>query len=219
MDKLKRLLLGAVAVLSLLTTMEAAGATPIAPAAPENVRVTEGDGVIGVTWAAPASVNPVTHYNVYRGAQPDVLALHATTSGTALTDSVRNGDGYYYAVSAVATAVEGPRSDTVFGRAGRWPDAPSSLTGSLQKRGSSGRNVVRLDWEPPLSDGGSEVLGYRVHDITGAVLATTAPGSTGFEGVVSGDEFAVVAFNRFGASGPAWIRFSGGDGGGGCEWC
>lgn len=191
-----------------------ASGSVLVPSAPKGVTATGGDGWIEVRWAAPEQ-NPetVTGYKVYRGAEGGSLEAIAETTAMTFRDQVANGQGFHYAVAAMAVAVEGARSQEVFARAGRAPDAPASLTGL--RRGNGTRARVELRWEPPVDDGGAAVVAYRVHDLSGTVLATTSPDVRHYEGVSSHTQFAVTAVNAFGVGAPAWVDL----GPTACEWC
>src|SRR5947207_1549715 len=96
-----------------------ASATPTAPAtppgAPQGLGATAGDATVTLTWSAPNSNggSPITNYRIYRGTSSNGETLKATI-GNVLTysdTSVTNGVTYYYQVSAVNGAGEGPRSN------------------------------------------------------------------------------------------------------------
>jgi hypothetical protein len=101
------------------------------------------------------------------------------------------------------------------------PDPPVDVTAT------GGPLQATVDWEPPADDGGSKLLGYRVLDDQGAVVAETAAGTTRIDviGLEAGSlpSFRVVAVNAEGPSepsvpttpvsiGPATISFSDVDG-------
>src|SRR5207247_2593201 len=105
-----------------------APATPPAPAgppgAPQGLGATAGDATVTLTWSAPSSNggSPITNYRIYRGTSSNGETLKATI-GNVLTytdTSVTNGVTYYYQVSAVNGAGEGPRSN----EASATPSAP-----------------------------------------------------------------------------------------------
>lgn len=84
------------------------------PGAPLNLQASPGDTRVDLTWSTPPADggSPVTNYRIYRGAASGVLSF-LDEIGNVLTYSdtaVANGVTYYYAVSAVTTAGEGPLS-------------------------------------------------------------------------------------------------------------
>src|SRR5437879_5671384 len=96
-----------------------ASATPTAPAtppgAPQGLSATAGDATVTLTWSAPSSNggSPITNYRIYRGTSSNGETQLATI-GNMLTytdTAVTNGVTYYYQVSAVNGAGEGPRSN------------------------------------------------------------------------------------------------------------
>src|SRR2546421_736011 len=88
---------------------------PTPPSAPTNLVATVGNAHVTLTWQAPASNggSPITNYRIYRATTTGGETLKATI-GNQLSDSdggLTNGVTYYYQVSAVNAAGEGPRSN------------------------------------------------------------------------------------------------------------
>jgi hypothetical protein len=94
----------------------------VVPGAPVAVGVLAADGVAQVVWSAPGSDggSAVSGYRVYRGTSPGGEVLLASVGAVSgFTDSgVSNGVSYYYRVSAVNVAGEGPLSVEVGAVAG-----------------------------------------------------------------------------------------------------
>ena len=145
-------------------------ATPRAPgqppSAPQNVALSPNlpEG-IGVSWAAPSSsgTSPVNGYRIYRSSVSQGETFLASV-GTVLsfTDTTAaNGGLYFYQVSAVSAAGEGPRSAEKSGQRGTAPTAPRTLSAS-----SNGPGGVSLKWSVPASNGGSAITGYRIYRAT-----------------------------------------------------
>jgi len=94
-------------------------ATPqTVPSAPRNLVARWGDGYVDLTWEAPADDGglPITGYRIYRGARSGDEVLLATVGNetTYYNDTeVRNGQAYYYRVSAVNGVGEGELSAEV----------------------------------------------------------------------------------------------------------
>ena len=92
---------------------QSAGATPTVPvtvpAAPTGVNATARNAQVSVTWTASPTA---TSYKVYRSTTQGSQGTQAgTSSGTSYTDSTAvNGTTYYYEVTAVNSAGEGPAS-------------------------------------------------------------------------------------------------------------
>src|SRR5881392_1485788 len=135
-----------------------ASATPTAPAtppgAPQVLGATAGDATVTLTWSAPNSNggSPITKYRIYRGTSSNGETLKATI-GNVLTytdTSVTNGVTYYYQVSAVNGAGEGPRSNEASATPSPPPPPPpdfgiSATPASLSLQiGSSGTSTIAL---------------------------------------------------------------------------
>jgi len=73
------------------------------------------------------------------------------------TDSLINGQTYYYRVSALNLFGEGASSETIMVIPGAVPSEPLSLTAV------SGNSHVQLFWDPPSEDGGCPVEGYNIY--------------------------------------------------------
>ena len=131
------------------------------PSAPQNLVATEGDSSVTLTWSAPASNGgaSITAYKVYGGTSSGGQALLATLGNVlTFTDSgLTNGQTYYYQVSAVNAAGEGPRSAEDSAIPAAVPLAPTSLSAT------TGNAYVFLSWSAPSYDGGSPVTGYKVY--------------------------------------------------------
>src|SRR5881392_2958216 len=124
------------------------------PSAPQNLAATGGNAQVTLTWQAPASDggSPITNYKIYRGGAPSTETL-LTTVGNVLTytdSAVTNGVTYYYQVSAVNAAGEGPRSNEASATPSPPPPPPpdfgiSATPASLSIQiGSSGTSTIAL---------------------------------------------------------------------------
>src|SRR5438093_2378263 len=127
---------------------------PSPPSAPTNLAATGSNAQVGLTWQAPASNggSPITNYRIYRGTSSNGETLLATI-GNVLTytdTSVTNGVTYYYQVSAVNGAGEGPRSNEASATPSPPPPPPpdfgiSATPASLSIQiGSSGTSTIAL---------------------------------------------------------------------------
>jgi len=127
---------------------------PSPPSAPQNLAATAGNAQVGLTWQAPASNggSPITNYRIYRGTSSNGETLLATI-GNVLTytdTAVTNGVAYYYQVSAVNAAGEGPRSNEASATPSLPPPPPpdfgiSATPASLSIHiGSSGTSTITL---------------------------------------------------------------------------
>ncbi len=84
-----------------------------------------------------------------------------TSVGTVLTytdSAVTNGTTYFYKVSALNAAGEGPRSTEASARPATVATAPRSVVAA-----QNATKGVTLTWVAPSSTGGSAITGYRVY--------------------------------------------------------
>src|SRR5947208_1241415 len=154
-------------------TPSAAPPPPSPPSAPQNLAATGGNAQVTLTWQAPASNggSPITNYKIYRGTTSGGETLVATI-GNQLSYSdggLTNGVTYYYKVSAVNNAGEGPQSN----EASATPTAPATPPSAPQGLGATaGDATVTLTWSAPSSNGGSQITNYRIY------RGTTSGGET-----------------------------------------
>ena len=148
-----------------------ASATPAlpvtAPGAPAGLTATAGDGQVSLAWNAPASDGgaQVTGYHVYQGTTQAITGKPvASPGGTSVTvKNLANGTTYYFKLTAVNKAGEGPASGVVSATpaaAVTKPGAPAGLTAT------AGDGRVTLSWTAPGSDGGAVISGYLIYQGT-----------------------------------------------------
>lgn len=131
-----------------------------APGPPLNLSAGSGGGFILLEWEPPIFDGglSVTAYRIYRGeARTNLSRLVQVGNWSYRDNGVLHGVEYYYAVSAVNAKGEGPLSELASAHAARAPSPPRNLSARLD-----GRWVV-LDWSPPLDDGASPLLSYRIY--------------------------------------------------------
>lgn len=114
-----------------------------------------------VEWQAPMDMggSPVTNYSIYRGTSPGGESPLATIGNLLwYTDiNVTNGQIYYYVVSAINAAGEGPKSLEVRVTVPDHPSAPLNLLATSRNQ------EVTLTWDPPASDGGCLITNYPIY--------------------------------------------------------
>jgi len=119
-----------------------------------------GDGFVNVSWDKDSTFEyAVTGYKIYRGPAPEfeqmrLLADVGTNLSYNNTDLV-NGREYFYRVTVVNGAGEGPPSEAVLGIPMDLPGAPVLLPAA------TGNGTVSLTWLPPQYSGG-RIVGYRM---------------------------------------------------------
>jgi len=138
------------------------------PEAPRNLRAFQygyGDKKVLLTWAPPHAIggSKITNYRIYRSESSGNERFYADGgNATSFIDSnVSLNKTYYYVVTAIndfglesnfsneANATPSP--------GGTVPDPPRNLRGSINFKN------IALSWDPPLNDGGYEILKYLVY--------------------------------------------------------
>ena len=182
----------AVVVGMLVASSLEAGANPLAPSEPRNLRATSGE-TIELVWDAPeTNSSTVSEYRVYRGTTSGALDLHATTTELRFSEPAGAGDVHYYAVSAVGIG-EGPRTPEV--RAGSLVASAPEASGTASRGGQVRR--VHLTWEAPVYPGASPITEYRVYNLGRELLGTASSDARELTVVTSYDNFSITAVNAY----------------------
>lgn len=136
---------------------------PSPPTAPTDLVATADEDLVSLSWIAPSggTENP-TSYRVFRGTASGEVSL-VTSGGCAnLGNVLKCADGglapgqtYYYKISAVNGAGEGPRSNEAAATPGNRPGAPRNLVAAP----SNGQVV--LSWTAPAT--GLAPSNYKVY--------------------------------------------------------
>lgn len=134
------------------------------PDAPQNLHAVPGNGVVELTWSAPASDggSPITDYNVYRGTTSAAQTLLASV-GNALNYSdtgVVNNQTYYYKVSAVNIWGESVRTNPVNTTPGTGMTVPSA---PRNPQATAGDGRVTLSWTAPATNGNTSITHYNIY--------------------------------------------------------
>jgi fibronectin type 3 domain-containing protein len=146
-----------------------ASATPVvpvtAPGAPAGLTATAGDAQVSLSWKAPASDGgaQIASYNVYEGTSQNITGKPvASARGTSVTvKGLTNGTTYYFKVTAVNKAGEGPASSAASATPAAAITAPGSPAGLTA---TPGNGRVTLSWSAPASDGGAGISGYLIYE-------------------------------------------------------
>ncbi|HEX2023038.1 MAG TPA: fibronectin type III domain-containing protein, partial [Candidatus Thermoplasmatota archaeon] len=181
-----------------------ASATPAAtPSAPQGISATRGNQQVSLSWSAPASTggSAITGYRIYVGTSSGALALLDTigTNTSYVAAGLTNGVRYYFHVTAINGAGEGPATSEVSTIPATVPGGPQSLAAT------GGDGQVSLSWSAPASNGGSSVTGYKIYMGTssnGETLLDTIGTNTSYvaAGLTNGQTywFYVSAINTVG---------------------
>ena len=130
------------------------------PTPPRNLKAIAGNRYVYLSWQKPSNDGGViTYYRIYRGESgSETLLAQLPSNVYNYTDRpLVNGRTYYYYVTAVNFAGESPRSNEVNATPITIPTPPKYL------RATAGNGYVELEWLPPNSDGGSEIISYKIY--------------------------------------------------------
>src|SRR5438094_3929669 len=138
--------------------------------APQNLQATAGVGNVTLSWQAPSSNggSAITGYKVYwstsSGTETGYVNLGNITSYT--NTIVTPGVTYFYKVRAVNSVGLSPLSNEASATAITVPTAPQNL------QATAGTRNITISWQPPTSDGGSAITGYKVYRSTSSGTET-----------------------------------------------
>jgi titin len=143
-----------------LKSNEASATTFGLPSAPASLTCTAGDRQVSLQWSIPSSDggSPVQTYRLFFGTISGIYSGNVTVPSTSyMNGPLTNGIRYFYAVSAVNEVGQGSLSAECSAVPMTNPSAPQSLLAT------GGVRQVSLTWQPPLTNGGSEIDGYRLY--------------------------------------------------------
>jgi invasion protein IalB len=174
-----------------------------APGAATSVVGVAGDGLVVVSWAAPASDggSAITGYVVT--ASPGGATCTAAAPATSCTVlGLANGTSYTFTVTATNGVGSGSPS------APSTPLTPATVPGAATSVvGVAGDGLVVVSWAAPGSDGGSAITGYTATASPGGATCTAVAPATGciVNALTNGTPytFAVTATNGVGTGPPS----------------
>jgi fibronectin type 3 domain-containing protein len=175
------------------------------PDAPLNTLAVGQMGVIDITWDHPSNDggHPLIGYRLYRMEEGGAMELMAEVGPDAeeyADETVVNGVVYIYSVAASTDVGASDRSQVASAMSYGHPSLPVNCVALWV----GGR--VQLTWSAPEDDGGSQVVGYRIHrhDREAGNMTEMAPLVTT---LLDGDvelgvtyNYTVYAFNEAGNS-------------------
>ncbi|MCG7841231.1 MAG: fibronectin type III domain-containing protein, partial [Methanomassiliicoccales archaeon] len=162
-----------------------------------------GDSQIELAWTAPSDEGgvPILSYVIYRGTEEGSEEFLVGTGDVLsfIDAGLSNGQTYWYYVTAVNQAGEGPASNEISATPSSVPGAPRSM------QALAGASVITLTWLAPENDGGSQITNYQVYrGMPGEEVLLSTVGSVltyADSAVEVGQEYwySVVAVNSAGA--------------------
>ena len=187
---------------------QSATPTTTAPDAPESLSFTRGDQQVTLRWRAPPNDggDPITHYEY----EQDGSGIWISTGSTDTSHTVmglNNGQTYMFRVRAVNALGNGavvtleatPSPSSGRGGGGPRQTVPSAPRNLLAEGGDG---QVKLTWDAPARDGGSEIRDYQYRiDGKGRWISIGSTQTTHtLTGLVNGTAyvFEVRAVNRIG---------------------
>lgn len=149
------------------------------------------DGYVELAWDAVAEA---TGYEVYAGTESGVYTLgpHSVIGTSYKVEGLTNGDTYYFAVKAVNGETESDFSSEVDEIPVTKPQPPTIV------ELVPGDGQVKVGFEAPEDDGGSEIASYEVTVNPGGAKVTGTSSPITVTGLTNNQEyrFAVVAVNE-----------------------
>lgn len=159
---------------------------PTAPLAPQNLVATPGPAQITLAWQAPVANggSVITGYKVYRGGSSGGETLLSDVGNVLIfTDSgVRSGTTYYYEVSAVNGAGEGPKTTEVSATPTAVPD---TVPPSLLITSPANNSVLTSTSATVTGTASDDVAVQRVEISTDGTTWSLATGTASWSGGVS----------------------------------
>jgi hypothetical protein len=164
-------------------TAASSSVTPTAgtpPNAPTSLAATAGNAQLALTWTAPSAPgsSAITGYTVeYTPSGGSAATVDTGSTATSYTlTGLTNGTSYSVRVRAVSSAGNGDYSTAVTGTpsAVTVPGAPRNIVVTIL-RNDGPFGFYRLNFDAPLSDGGSSITGYKMRIPTNG---TGGPGYT-----------------------------------------
>ncbi len=193
---------------------EEVSATPLGfPSPPRDLISRGGDDFAELFWSAPADDGgtAVINYRIYRGEDeniPAALDVVASSLSSYNDTTVQNGNPYRYFVTAVNAVGESDASNSVEVTPEKGISLPAHPTNPIALAGDG---FVRLMWDPPVTDGGSALLMYRIYGgpLTGDTShindTSISQPTYNHTDVINGEQYSfhVTAVNSLGESTPS----------------
>jgi len=132
------------------------------PTKPIGFNTRSGNKFVNISWLPPSDDGGIgiDGYTLYRGFESGNLTLYRSFDGSTLSyndTNVTNGKVYFYQVSAFNKMGESDRTYEYSEKPVSIPTPPQGVT--VKALGPT----IRIEWKPPLDDGGAPILNYLVY--------------------------------------------------------
>jgi len=126
------------------------------PSAPGGLKIVPEDGFVVLLWDIPSDDggSPISLFIIYRGESVAMMTFYRSVNGSNMVfndTSVKNGETYYYSITAVNFVGESSHSDIKTARPVGLPDPPSNIW-IVPCDG-----YVDISWGQPRDDGGAGI--------------------------------------------------------------
>jgi len=148
------------------------------PTVPQNLKAQASNAQVALTWYAPSNngASVILNYKIYRRTLSTPTTLLATLGNVlSYKDSrVINGQTYYYAVTAVNSAGESPKSNEVYAKPAAPVVPPPNAATNLGATTVSSKQI-NLSWQ----DNSNNESGFKIERKTGVTGAYTQIATVG----------------------------------------
>jgi len=152
------------------------------PTAPRGLQASVSNGHVMLSWETPFNTGglSITNYTIYRsttmGNEAFLITISTTTAYTDVNVAINHV--YYYTVSAINAAGEGPQSVEASATPASVPSVPRNLVTTTDD------GKVMLSWQIPATNGGLAIMNYYLY-------RGTSPGNEAFYTIL-GNETAYI---------------------------
>jgi predicted phage tail protein len=164
------------------------------PSPPTSLTATMSGTQVSLSWSAPSSNGgyPITGYKIeYKigsGSYTTLVSNTASTSTSYSHTGLTSGQVYTYRVSAINSMGTGnpsaESSSTASSPSSSIPGAPIGLTATV-----ASPTQISLTWSAPSSNGGADIIGYKIE---------VKKGSGSYETLVSNTQSTATSFSHTG---------------------
>ncbi|MXW34697.1 MAG: hypothetical protein F4Z60_03605, partial [Chloroflexi bacterium] len=161
-----------------------------APTAPRNLAAEAGDEQVTLTWSPPSNDggSDITGYE-YRVDQGSWQDAGAADARSVVVSDLDNLTSYTFSLRALNGGTEAGAAATVEATPRAEATAPSAPRNLAAEPGDT---VVRITWDPPADDGGSDLTGYQIRGGLRTSWLTVSASETGpanFSSLENGREY------------------------------